>query len=158
MYGLRTLLRRHNAPLRNHLLRGLHGTGVDVETFHTLTAREAQRAKLKLPFEPSRVWYETEAPKLLNAAIGTNGTRYDAVLIDEAQDFALEWLAAAQMLLADGEALYPPLRGLTPELVSARLGNSPWPRRVRVDHQLSEHPSDCREVRRYLLGMYWMVS
>lgn len=106
MYGFRTLLLCYNAPLRNHLLRELHGSGVDVETFHTLTTREAQRAKLKLPFEPSRVWYETEASKLLNAAIGTNGTRYDAVLIDEAQDFALEWLAAAQMLFADGEALF----------------------------------------------------
>jgi hypothetical protein len=103
--GFRTLLLCYNAPLRLHLLGALKTSKVDVDTFHTLTVREVRRAKMKMPFEPSSAWYETEAPNLLKAAVGINGTRYDALLIDEAQDFAQEWLSSMQVLLANDDAL-----------------------------------------------------
>ena len=57
--GFRTLLLCYNAPLRHHLASTLHDTSVNVETFHSLVIREARRAKLKTPFDPTSEWYET---------------------------------------------------------------------------------------------------
>lgn len=104
--GFRALLLCYNAPLRQHLASTLHDSSVDVETFHSLVLREARRAKSKTPFDPTGEWYETEAPRLLGEAAARNGTRYDAVLIDEAQDFAEEWLSVTQSLVAEDGLLY----------------------------------------------------
>lgn len=104
--GFRTLLLCYNAPLRQHLASTLHGSSVDVETFHSLVLREARRAKSKTPFDPTSAWYEIEAPRILGEAAARNGTHYDAILVDEAQDFAMEWLSATQSLVADGGLLY----------------------------------------------------
>ncbi|WP_175718013.1 nuclease-related domain-containing DEAD/DEAH box helicase [Burkholderia anthina] len=104
--GFRTLLLCFNAPLRQHLASTLAGSDVDVETFHSLTAREAKLAKIKIPLTPADNWFESEAPRILGDAAQTNGTRYDAVLVDEAQDFAEEWLASVSSLLAENHLLY----------------------------------------------------
>jgi len=104
--GFRTLLVCYNAPLRKHLSTALHGTPVDVESFHSLAIREARRAKLKIPFDPGNGWFETEAPQILRDAAMINGTQYNAILIDEAQDFAKEWLTVAQELLPEDGLLY----------------------------------------------------
>jgi len=104
--GFRVLLLCYNAPLRQHLASTLHGSSVDVETFHSLVFRETQRAKLKTPFDPTSEWYEIGAPRILGEAAARNGTRYDAVLVDEAQDFAMEWLSVTQSLVADDGLLY----------------------------------------------------
>ena len=104
--GFRTLLLCYNAPLRQYLAKTLHDTSVDVETFHSLVRREARRAKSKIPYEPTSEWYETEAPRILGEAVARNSTCYDAVLIDEAQDFAMEWLSVTQALIADDGLLY----------------------------------------------------
>lgn len=104
--GFRVLLLCYNALLKQHLASTLHGTSVDVETFHSLVLREARRAKSKTPVNPTREWYETEAPRILGEAAACNGTQYDAVLVDEAQDFALEWLSVTQSLVADDGLLY----------------------------------------------------
>jgi hypothetical protein len=104
--GFRTLLLCYNAPLKQHLASALHDPSVDVETFHSLVLREARRARSKTPFDPTSEWYETEAPRILCEAATRNGTRYDAVLVDEAQDFAMEWLAVAQSLVTDEGLLY----------------------------------------------------
>lgn len=101
-----TLLVCYNSPLKEHLAIALHGSGVEVETFHTLTIREARRARLKIPSAPAEHWYETEAPTLLDSAIRQNGARYDAILIDEAQDFAPNWLQSLQGLVDEGAVLY----------------------------------------------------
>jgi superfamily I DNA and RNA helicase len=104
--GFRVLLLCYNAPLRQHLASTLHGSSVDVETFHSLVLREARRAKSKTPFDPTSEWYEIEAPRILGEAAARNGTQYDAVLVDEAQDFAMEWLSVTQSLVADDGLLY----------------------------------------------------
>lgn len=104
--GFRTLLLCYNNPLRQHLSSILHGSAVDVETFHSLVLREARRARSKTPFDPTNDWYETEAPRILCQAAAHNDTRYDAVLVDEAQDFAMEWLSVMHSLVIDGGLLY----------------------------------------------------
>ncbi|MCO8624482.1 nuclease-related domain-containing DEAD/DEAH box helicase [Burkholderia multivorans] len=104
--GFRTLLLCFNAPLQQHLAKTLAGSGVDVETFHSLTAREAKLARIKIPLTPANDWFESEAPRVLGAAAQKNGPRYDAILVDEAQDFAEEWLASTGSLLAENHLLY----------------------------------------------------
>lgn len=104
--GFHTLLLCYNAPLRQHLASILNDTSIDVETFHGLVLREAKRARSKIPFDPKNEWYETEAPRILREAAAHNGTRYDAVLVDEAQDFSVEWLSVTQSLVADSGLLY----------------------------------------------------
>ena len=104
--GFRVLLLCYNAPLRQHLGSTLHGSSVDVETFHSLVLREARRAKSKTPFDPTSEWYEIEAPRILGEAAARNGTHYDAILVDEAQDFAMEWLSVTQSLVSDDGLLY----------------------------------------------------
>lgn len=104
--GFRVLLLCYNAPLRQYLASTLHGSSVDIETFHSLVRREARRAKSKTPFDPTSEWYETEAPRILGEATARNGTHYDAVLVDEAQDFAMDWLSVTRSLVADDGLLY----------------------------------------------------
>ncbi len=104
--GFRVLLLCYNAPLRQHLASTLHGSSVDVETFHSLVLREARRAKSKTPFDPTSEWYKIEAPRIMAEAAARNGTHYDAILVDEAQDFAMEWLSVTQSLVADDGLLY----------------------------------------------------
>lgn len=104
--GFRPLLLCYNAPLRRYLASTLRDLSVDVQTFHSLVLREAQCARSKTPFDPTSAWYETEAPHILYEAAARNHTRYDALLVDEAQDFAMEWLLVTQSLVADGGLLY----------------------------------------------------
>ena len=104
--GFRVLLLCYNAPLRQHLASTLYGASVDVGTFHSLVMREARRAKSKAAFDPTSEWYEIEAPRILGEAAARNGTQYDAILIDEAQDFAMQWLSATRSLVADDGLLY----------------------------------------------------
>jgi len=104
--GFRVLLLCYNAPLRQHLVSSLHGSSVDVETFHSLVHREARRAKSKIPFEPTSEWFENDAPRVLAEAAAHNETQYDALLVDEAQDFAMEWLSVTQSLVTDDGLLY----------------------------------------------------
>jgi superfamily I DNA and RNA helicase len=104
--GFRVLLLCYNAPLRQHLVSTLDGSSVDVETFHSLVRQEARRARSKIPFEPTSDWYENDAPRVLAEAAAHNGTQYDALLVDEAQDFAMDWLSVTQSLVANDGLLY----------------------------------------------------
>jgi hypothetical protein len=104
--GFRVLLLCYNAPLRQHLVSTLDGSSVDVETFHSLVRQEARRARSKIPFEPTSDWYENDAPRVLAEAAAHNGTQYDALLVDEAQDFAMGWLSVTQSLVANDGLLY----------------------------------------------------
>jgi hypothetical protein len=92
--GYKTILLCYNAPLKKHLSGVLSDTAVDVETFHTLIAREARKAGLKVPFDPPPTWYELDAVDVLRRSLREGTCRYDAVLIDEAQDFSASWLTA----------------------------------------------------------------
>lgn len=104
--GFRTLLLCYNAPLRWYLASILNDSSVEVETFHSLTLREAKRARLKVPFDPKSEWYESDAPRILRDAATHNGTRYEAILVDEAQDFSMEWISVTQSLVTDDDLLY----------------------------------------------------
>lgn len=95
--GKRVLLLCFNLPLAEELSAGARD--FDVETFHAFCRRLAFRAGL--PFEPPRgagrdrarrFWGEKAPMRLLGALQQLPAeVRYDAIVVDEAQDFLPDW-------------------------------------------------------------------
>ena len=145
--GKRVLLLCFNEPLAAHLAREADGA-FTVETFHDFCDRLARRAKL--PFtrpkggdKAARRFYEEEAPMLLLHALEQlPDERYDAVVVDEGQDFLPDWWPCLDQALADGRegtlyAFYDPIQNLH--------GGGP-PEALKVlPFQLSHN---CRNTRR----------
>ena len=104
--GARVLLLCFNRPLAAHLRR--QAEGFTVETFHDLCERMACRAAL--PFDAPvehgpqhRPFWEAETPMLLLRALELlPGERYDAIVVDEGQDFLPDWWPCLDEALARG--------------------------------------------------------
>ena len=103
--GDRVLLTCFNAPLGAHIRRELGAIdGVEVLHFHLLCRTWADRAGLDSTqgeHESDSEYFDNRLPNLLTEAALELDKRYDAILVDEAQDFDADWLAALQLLLAD---------------------------------------------------------
>ena len=103
--GRRVLLLCFNRPLAAHLASEADGA-FTVETFHDFCGRLAQRAKR--PFSPpkgdkAQRFFEKDAPKLLLKALKKcPDERYDAVVVDEAQDFLPDWWRGIDAALKEG--------------------------------------------------------
>jgi AAA domain-containing protein len=93
--GRHTLLTCFNKRLGDYLRISTEGVAnLDVAHFHELCARTAREAGLPLPavsVEPGSAYFERELPALLDQAARTLGPRYDAIVVDEAQDFREWW-------------------------------------------------------------------
>lgn len=79
---------------------------VDVVHFHGLCIQWADRAGLGDQLhrgEGSKVWYEQTLPDLLLAALDVTGPAYDAVVVDEGQDFLSHWWVPLLCTLKDGD-------------------------------------------------------
>ena len=78
---------------------------VDVEHFHALASRWARKAGVAPPEpegpEAERRFFESRLPEALLAATGRIGDRYDAIVVDEGQDFFESWWTPLQALLSD---------------------------------------------------------
>jgi len=78
---------------------------VEVMHFHGLCRQMAQRAELEE--RPGRKetpeWYDTILPEMLVEAADILGPQYDAIIVDEGQDFQSHWGVALQCLLSDPE-------------------------------------------------------
>ncbi len=104
--GNRTLLTCFNKRLAEHL-RTMVGEveGLDVVHFHELCARLAAEAGVELPEEvdagPDSGYFEHALPEALAEAGSRLGPRYDAMVIDEAQDFHGWWWPALLSLHRD---------------------------------------------------------
>jgi hypothetical protein len=136
--GRPTLLTCFNRMLAQHLGRSTEGIAhLDVMHFHELCVRMAREAGLGLPavsVEPGSPYFERELPQLLSEAAAALGPRYDAIVVDEAQDFREWWwrsllalhrrpddgplylfvddnqnLYGGALPVADGESACPPL-------------------------------------------------
>jgi len=95
--GNHTLLLCFNRRLAAYLREQAAGTaGLDVVHFHELCREVAESAGLTVPPEPrdeaeARRYYEEALPELLGEGAQRLGPRYDAMVIDEAQDFRPDW-------------------------------------------------------------------
>jgi superfamily I DNA and RNA helicase len=104
----RTLLTCFNRRLGEHLAASVGDVdGIDVATFHQLCAQMAREAGIELPpedAEPSSPYFEHRLPEALAEAAARLGPRYDAIVVDEAQDFREWWWPALLSLHTDPEA------------------------------------------------------
>jgi hypothetical protein len=93
--GSSTLLTCFNKRLAEYLRDSMSGVrNLDVAHFHDLSVRVVREANLSLPsgpVEPGSPYFERELPALLAEAAGRLGPRYDAMIVDEAQDFREWW-------------------------------------------------------------------
>lgn len=110
--GMRTLFVCFNRNLASHL-RDSIGQGVeflDVYTFHHLCSTFAEKAGMPLPSPDSippdnhREFFEKDHPDALLAALDVEKSwRFDAIVVDEAQDFMDDWWVSLQLTLDDPE-------------------------------------------------------
>jgi hypothetical protein len=80
-----------------------HGK-VEVEHFHALASAWARKAGIELPpveVVGSERFFASRLPEALLAASSKLDERFDAILVDEAQDFLEPWWTPLQALLAD---------------------------------------------------------
>jgi hypothetical protein len=102
--GQRVLFLCYNRPLADFVAQT--AMGYKATNFHTLCRELTVSAGLK--FAPpkddaaSKEFWETQAPELLIEALKTYpDERYDAVVVDEGQDFREYWWLALEKLLRD---------------------------------------------------------
>ncbi len=109
--GYRTLLVCYNQRLATSMTHELEdgpaAADLTVTTFHTLCERMARQADV-LPARPSPIpqdWWDTTLPHALESAMSLlPDERYHAIVVDEGQDFAADWLQTLDLLLhAPGE-------------------------------------------------------
>lgn len=97
--GGRALLVCFNALLAVNLAGSLRSTKLaTVSTFHALCARFGGS---RVPETPEEAWFANEAANVLIEASRelSDDDKFDALVVDEAQDLLVEWLAALQFLL-----------------------------------------------------------
>lgn len=104
--GHRTLLTCYNRPLADHLRRCAGDSPLVVKTFLQLCYELGQRAGLDLPDPagppPPREYFESGLPNALYAALTRlPDERFDAIVVDEGQDFRPTWWTPLQFVLAD---------------------------------------------------------
>jgi superfamily I DNA/RNA helicase len=113
--GYNVLMVCFNQPLSKAFiehpdLQPLIATGrLTVATFHELCRRLAAKAGV-LPPKPKKVgpeWFSEVLPAALERAIPTVGGGWQAVVVDEGQDFERGWLESLDLLLAEpGEDVF----------------------------------------------------
>jgi len=98
--GRPTLLTCFNRLLAEDLRERTAGHAhLDVAHFHGLCTRFAREAGLEVPAppegaEPGSGYFEDVLPELLDEAARRLGPRYEAIVVDEAQDFREHWWPA----------------------------------------------------------------
>ncbi|MCB9531011.1 MAG: NERD domain-containing protein [Myxococcales bacterium] len=104
--GKRTLLCCYNRPLAEWIARNLpesYRSQIDVQTFHGLCLRFCTLAGLPFAGKGGPDFWTYEAPEALMSAadVVANEHGYDAIVVDEAQDFADFWWMALEKLYRD---------------------------------------------------------
>ncbi len=147
--GFQTLLVCFNQPLARMLaeevvagapalgggaagLAGGAAARIHVSTFHQLCedlAREAGTLPARPEPLPQAWWNDTLSAALLEA-IGKVGGRYQAIVVDEGQDFEADWLTALDLLLVDSKVdpfyvFHDPAQSLYRPDVVDQLGLNP---------------------------------
>ncbi|WP_323796858.1 NERD domain-containing protein [Nisaea sp.] len=111
--GFKTLLTCYNVPLSEHLRRVCEGDeNLEVIGFHKLCKNLVDRAQAESGIDliaeakesyPGKDLWDHYYPIALAYALEILADRYDAIVIDEGQDFGEEFWLPIEMLLADGE-------------------------------------------------------
>ena len=133
--GWRTLFVCFNQALATSVMREVDARGEpegrrpQVSTFHRLAETLEVRAGAlgPKPANPGPEWFDAIAANLVPAIEALPDVRYDAIVIDEGQDFEADWLLALQLLLRNPDdsilwVFHDPGQALYREDVVAGLG------------------------------------
>lgn len=103
--GAQVLLTCFNRYLADYLASDLSEVpGVEVASFHTIALKWCRQAELLSGAIPSdKAFFEDTLPDLLMEAIEKLGPRFDALIVDEGQDFRAHWWVPLQSFLRDTE-------------------------------------------------------
>jgi hypothetical protein len=111
--GLEVLLTCYNRPLADHLRRSAGPCErLTIANFHTYCWEMAKQAGMPLPetsaTDPPPGFYERTVPDALLTALDSVPKRFDAIVVDEGQDFLDSWWDPLMLSLADldGGILY----------------------------------------------------
>lgn len=96
--GERTLFVCYNVPLGDDLAERLEGSDVVVGSFHEYVVSLLEPLGIKAPEDPGPHWWEVEVPQLLLDNVHAISERFDAIVIDEGQDFRPTWINALESL------------------------------------------------------------
>jgi superfamily I DNA/RNA helicase len=101
--GMRVLFTCFNRPLADHIgLELKYNLQFDVFSFHQVCVHWTRKSGQSLPGRESDPNYFIDTlPNGLLRAIDTLGSQYDAIIVDEAQDFRIEWMEVLPHLLHD---------------------------------------------------------
>lgn len=109
--GFRTLLTCYNRPLADHLRESTEELeSLDIASFHQLCHHWIERAKKELDRDllwearstyPGQDEFDVLQPIALAFAAEAFGAQYDAVIVDEGQDFGDEYWMPIEFLLRD---------------------------------------------------------
>lgn len=152
--GLRTLLVCYNRPLADWLSRQVPEKFrelISVYSFHSLCAQFSKQARIPfLPADKGPSFWEYEAPELLEQACQLLSVedRFDAVVVDEGQDFSDLWWMVLEKVLRhdDGTAplyvFYDPKQNLfveNPTLPGNLAGPFALPTNCRNTRKIAEY-------------------
>jgi hypothetical protein len=106
--GADTLFLCYNRHLADHLERQMaEEPNIKVATFHELADEWARYVPGRtFPTNPDQEFWETGAADLLTEAIDEAGICYDAILVDEAQDFRETWWVPVELMLRESSHFY----------------------------------------------------
>jgi hypothetical protein len=106
--GEKTLYLCFNRLLADHLDADLSGVeNLTVATFHELADVLSQRTRaVQFPDDPDQEFWDEGAADLLLQAIEATAARYDALIVDEAQDFRETWWLPVRELIGPGGYFY----------------------------------------------------
>jgi len=147
--GQRVLLTCFNKPLGEHLAR-VAPAQVDAMHFHGLCVALATAAGLDVTAPPdvAQDYFNRDLPNLLAAAAQLLPTRYDALLVDEAQDFRDEfWLALCELLADPDESSVYVFFDTHQDLYNIEDGGLPAAFRMLVDEPPFDLSRNCRSTR-----------
>jgi Nuclease-related domain/AAA domain len=128
--GFRTLLVCFNDLLGEQLANSLKGTQDLIAcTYHSLCMKEALRSKQSIPTILTEPWWEVEAPEVLVKAFSDRKDGFDAVVVDEGQDFSPLWLDSLRLIMRQDKK--------SPFFVFADSRQDIWKRRWREDEDFA---------------------
>jgi hypothetical protein len=126
--GKRVLILCYNRPLGAYLRDQLMDeTGlVYVGTFHEFCQEIVNATESPVPDSNADNFWDAVLPDTALAAVGKFKTRYDAILVDEAQDFHTDWWLLIEELLADPKESFFHLFGDEEQKIYTREGKFPF--------------------------------
>ncbi|WP_417435556.1 NERD domain-containing protein [Idiomarina abyssalis] len=104
--GMKVLLLCYNQLLKQKIKKDLAPSDIVIETFHSFVVSVAGKSEATSLNIIGENWYENEAASILDSERIKRVANFDAIIIDEAQDFSPVWLEKLTELVAQNGVLY----------------------------------------------------